>query len=169
VITWLHLLLLKSGPANSSCANLYNLIQSKKKIQAAFVTWFQFILLQSFPIYWCHTIGVDVVKRRTLVVMIEIVDITHHLRIKIPTIFQRLDLSLETLKGKAYCFGPGERRQITVRNIVGLVLAWNCAYTEFQSWLLPYTIVRILKSWTLCIVWEVFFEQRNTLMNSQFL
>jgi len=64
--------------------------------------------------YKCHTIGVDVVKHRTLVVMIEIVDITHHPRIKIPTMFQRLDLSLETLKGKTYCFGPGERRQITI-------------------------------------------------------
>ena len=61
--------------------------------------------------YECHTVGVDAVKRCTLVVMIEIVDIDHHLRIKIPMMFQRLDLSLETMKGKTYCFGPGKRRQ----------------------------------------------------------
>jgi hypothetical protein len=63
------------------------------------------------------------VKHRTLVVIIEIVDIGHHPRIKIPMAFQRLVLSLETLKGKAYCFVPGKRRQTTIRNTVGLVLA----------------------------------------------
>ena len=169
VIAWLRLLLLKSGRANFSCTTLYNFIQSKKKIQAGFVTWFQFISVQPFPMYECHTVGVDVVKHRTLVVMIEIMDIGHHRRIQIPMTFQRLDLSLEIMKGKTYCFGPGKRRQTTIRNIEGLVLAWNDACPEFLSWLLPYTIVRILKSWTLCIVWEVFFKQRNTLMNSRFL
>jgi len=55
--------------------------------------------------------------------MIEIVDTGHHPGIKIPMTFQRLDLSLETLKGKTFCFGPGKRRQTTIRSIVGLVLA----------------------------------------------
>jgi len=73
--------------------------------------------------YECHTVGVDMVKHCTLVVMIEIVDICHHPRIKILMTFQRLYLSLETLKRKTYCFRPGKRRQTTIQNIVGLVLA----------------------------------------------
>jgi hypothetical protein len=73
--------------------------------------------------YDCHTIGADIFKHRTLVVMIEIVDTGHHPGLKIPMTFQRLDLSLKTLKGKTYCFGPGKRRQTTIRSIVGLVLA----------------------------------------------
>jgi hypothetical protein len=64
--------------------------------------------------YEFHTVGIDMVKHLTLVVVIEIVDIGHHLRIKIPMTFQRLDLSLETLKGKTFCFGPGKRRQTTI-------------------------------------------------------
>ena len=64
--------------------------------------------------YKCHTIGVDAVKHHMLVVMIEFVDIAHHPRLKIPMKFQRLDLSLETMQGKTYCFGPGKRRQTSI-------------------------------------------------------